>query len=413
MRPIHAFTALLPLLLVAAHAQQSHRAATPNAPAGHTWHMKQTSFSATVGDPRQNYQGGIQLSEATLLVPEGWTAEAGVPQGFPPTDCAFNQGRFAVHVMSPDRKVDLLSYPGSATFWSTNRNALEQRAAYTRQWQGSMSCTIEQPKSLQASVDENLPKIIPNARPTGAVEPVPGLTAELAASLAQVNLQLAPRGSHIEAESGQIRFAAPGQEGAPIDGRLILMVVHRFDPAPGGGLIELTDAPLILLERAPAGQLAANEHLLDAVADSIHISPEWTAYWTGFAARLAQMRQAAQNQVTQIYANMAQDNANAAAKQAQIRQGTADYRRSVMNNVAANRSAALDHSSQQFALHMGDQAIYHDPASGQNVQMSSQYGHVWASNTGNTDSYILTDSPSFNPNGQAGSAGWTEMQPTH
>ena len=59
----------------------------------------------------------------------------------------------------------------------------------------------------------------------------------------------------------------------------------------------------------------------------------------------------------------------------------------------------------------GDQAIYKDPATGQNVQLSNQYSHAWASTTGNTNGYILTDSATYNPNGQAGSASWTRMQP--
>jgi predicted phage gp36 major capsid-like protein len=107
---------------------------------------------------------------------------------------------------------------------------------------------------------------------------------------------------------------------------------------------------------------------------------------------------------------MAADNAKAAQQQAAIRQGTRDYANQVHSNVAANRAAALDHSSQQFALHMGDQAIYSDPSTGQQVQMSNQYGHAWASTTGNTNEYILTDSPTFNPNGQVGSGSWTQMK---
>jgi hypothetical protein len=62
---------------------------------------------------------------------------------------------------------------------------------------------------------------------------------------------------------------------------------------------------------------------------------------------------------------------------------------------------------------MGDQAIYKDPATGQRVQMSSSYSHVWASTTGNTNDYIMTDSPSYDPNGHAGSASWTQMQVEH
>jgi hypothetical protein len=62
---------------------------------------------------------------------------------------------------------------------------------------------------------------------------------------------------------------------------------------------------------------------------------------------------------------------------------------------------------------MGDQAIYKDSSTGQSVQLSSQYNHVWASTTGNTNDYILTDSPSYDPNGRVGSSGWSEMQIQH
>jgi len=64
-----------------------------------------------------------------------------------------------------------------------------------------------------------------------------------------------------------------------------------------------------------------------------------------------------------------------------------------------------------FALHMGDQAIYSDTSTGQRVQMSKQYSYAWASTTGNSNDYILTDSPPFNPNGLVGSGSWTQMRP--
>lgn len=112
-----------------------------------------------------------------------------------------------------------------------------------------------------------------------------------------------------------------------------------------------------------------------------------------------------------IYANIAADNANAARQQAAIRAGAQQYSYDVHNSVAANRSAAFEHSNQQFALSMNDQAIYKDPSTGERVQMSNQYSHAWASTTGNTNEYILTDSPSFNPNGQVGSGSWKQLQP--
>jgi hypothetical protein len=110
---------------------------------------------------------------------------------------------------------------------------------------------------------------------------------------------------------------------------------------------------------------------------------------------------------------MIADNQRTAAKIANIQAGVSQYRSQVMSNVSANRSAALEHSSQQFALYMGDQAQYRDPSTGHNVILPSGSDHVWASSTGNSNEYILTDSASYNPNGRVGSSGWSEMQVQH
>ena len=124
------------------------------------------------------------------------------------------------------------------------------------------------------------------------------------------------------------------------------------------------------------------------------------------------IHQVTKQRLNQIAAEVAADNARTAANIQNIRAGVQQYRNQVFKNVAANRSAALEHSSQQFALYMGDQAQYRD-SSGRNVILPSGSSHVWASTTGNTNEYILTDSASYNPNGQAGSASWNEMQMQH
>ena len=86
---------------------------------------------------------------------------------------------------------------------------------------------------------------------------------------------------------------------------------------------------------------------------------------------------------------MAADNAKAAADQQAIRRGTQDYANRAHSSVAANRAAALDHSSQQLALYMGDRPSTATLATGQRVQMSNQYNQAWASTTGNSNEYIL------------------------
>jgi hypothetical protein len=148
--------------------------------------------------------------------------------------------------------------------------------------------------------------------------------------------------------------------------------------------------------------------------DSIFLDPLYQQDCADISANCFRMQAAGRQQMQQQQvasnAGMAADNAEAFRQQQAIRQGVTNYRSQVTSSVAAHRSAAVHHSAQQFALHMADQAVYANPLNGHRVQMSNQFQHAWASTTGNMNEYILTDSPSYDPNGQAGPSQWTQMQ---
>ena len=241
----------------------------------------------------------------------------------------------------------------------------------------------------------------------GQMESVPDLSDQLPQIVSSAN-QAGP--SRITAEAGRLR-ATGSFEGKQVEMWLVALSTHRTESTPNGGTVTYNDLPLaaILLRPtwpAPIG----SDKLLMTLLSSVQIDPEWTRNAQYFVAALYEKINGAYAQVNRIHQQMAQDNVNASAQQAAIRANTANYRSSVMSSVAHNRSAALDHSSQQFALYMGDQAIYKDPATGQRVQLSSGYDHVWASASGNTNDYILTDSASYDPNGRVGNSGWKQMQ---
>jgi hypothetical protein len=267
---------------------------------------------------------------------------------------------------------------------------------------------MARPETLATSLSEGAAKIVPGSNVVGQVEPVPGLSAEIPQIVAGANQR---GGSHMTAEAGRLRLEG-SFEGKPVEMWLVALATHRTEVVPGG-TVTYSDLPLAALIYAPPGQLDRNDKLLMTLLSSVQIDPEWTRNAQYFVAALYEKINGAYAQVNKIHQQMAQDNANAAAQRAAIGNDTANYRSKVMSAVTNNRSAALDHSTQQFALYMGDQAIYKDPSTGQRVQMSSGYDHVWASSTGNTDDYILTNSSSYDPNGRAGSSGWTQMQLEH
>jgi hypothetical protein len=377
---------------------------------GQVWKMRKVSINEQVTDLRTN--GNLQLTGImTMLVPTGWSFE-GASFVAPKLDCTFTSGRFIFLASSPDKTTGLRVTPTGTAIWSTNRQVLQQVDETNHRPYSNINCPIVQTKPLSQMLSEAAPKLIDGGTPVGQTVPVPGMSDQLAASVQQANQQLGGQGSRISAEAGRLRVTGT-MNGKPVEAWLIGLHTVRTDPAPGGGVIELSDLPLFAIMFAPPGQLDSNEKMLSAMLDSVEISPEWTSYCADYVAKLVQIRQQAMNQVSQIYANMAKDNAIAAAQQQGIRSGVQQHSNDVHSRVANDRAAALDHSSQQFALHMGDQAIYKDPTTGERVQMSNQYSHAWASTTGNANEYILTDSPSYDPNGQAGSGSWTQMQQEH
>ncbi|HZL25412.1 MAG TPA: hypothetical protein VFC39_02660 [Acidobacteriaceae bacterium] len=394
-----------------AAAQQSSRARLASASNAHVWHMHKVDVTTPVVALQTH--GSRSIQGMTMLVPSDWSfqGQATLPPKF---DCNYTIGRFNFSTQSADKSTGLQVRALGATVWSTNRPALQQIQQMNQQWAGTENCQIQPPKSLADGLSGAVSMVVENGHAVGGVEPVPGMNEQLAASTEQANRMLAQQAmqhrmpaSRLSAEAGRLRFTGT-MNGKLIEGWLIAMHTVRSDPSPGGP-VDLSDIPLFAIMYAPPGKLDSSEKMLSAMLDSIQINPQWTAYLAEYVQGIVQIKQRAMNQVAQIYANMAADNAHAAQQQAAIHNDVANYAKQVHSNVAANRAAALDHSSQQFALHMGDQAIYSDPTTGQSVQMSNQYSHAWASTTGNTNEYILTDSPSYNPNGQAGSAGWTQM----
>ena len=373
----------------------------------HVLHLHREERSAPLTDWQTNQSHNFKMM--SMLLPVGWQLDVRPGQNFATIDCADTSGRIIVSATSPDKTTGILVLPANANMWTNNQPFLQQKQNIMRNFKGAFNCSIEQPKPLSVAMPEGAAKLVPGARVEGQVEPVPGLSNELPQIVAGANRS---GNQQITAEAGRLRMTGNFQ-GHQSEMWLVSLATQRTVPLPGGGSVTYSDLPLAAILYAPPGQLDQNDKLLMTLLSSVQIDPEWTRNAQYFVAALYQKINGAYAQVNKIHQQMAQDNANAAAQQAAIRSDVANYRSHVMSTVANNRSAALDHSTQQFALYMGDQAIYKDPSTGQRVQMSSGYDHVWASTTGNTSDFIMTDSASYDPNGRAGSSGWAQMQMEH
>lgn len=387
---------------------------------GHVWHMKKVELKTGIGwDPMP--QWGIQgkqqetIVAMSMLVPVDWNF-AGGPVATGPMDCNMTAGRLGFRAVSPDGKMGVVSLAAKDSVWSSDRGVLQAIQGNNQQFSKMQFCKIEQPQPLAAKIAGLAQAAGKGIQVTGQMEPIPGVNEKLGRMVAQANEGLArqaaqtgARPAHIAVEAG--RIATHGTtNGQPSDGYFAVMQVTRTDTLQNGATFLTTDYPMEVGVFAPEGKLAAQDAMFSAMLDSVEVSPRYEEACAEESGNMQRIQTITKQRLNQIYANMAADNANAARQQQAIRQGVQNYAAQVHSSVAAHRSAALENSSQQFALHMGDQGIYKDPSTGQNVQLSNQYSHAWASTTGNTNEYILTDSPSFNPNGQVGSGSWTQMQ---
>jgi hypothetical protein len=392
--------------LTACDAQHPSPAHTASAADAHTFHLKLEQRSAPLTDYSNGQTRNVKM--VSMLVPDGWSFDQGATKNFAKVDCADTSGRLAINSNNPEKTMGIYVIPAMSSMTTNNRNFLRQKEDVMHNFPNVFACQNEPQIGLAENFRQGVPKLFADAQIAGQMEPVPGLSAELPGIVANANRS---GNSHLTAEAGRIRLKGKFR-GTPADMWLVALATHRTESLPGGP-VTYNDLPLLAVLYAPPGELDKNDKLLMTLLSSVQVDQDWIRDSQLFVASLYQKIDGAYATVNRIHQQMAEDNAHAAAQQQAIRNNTANYAAQVHSSVAANRAASLDHSSQQFALYLGDRAIYKDPSTGQNVQLSSQYGHVWASTTGNTNDYILTDSPSYDPNGQAGSANWTQMELQH
>lgn len=379
--------------------------------AGNVWHMKKAELKQMVGWDAMP-QWGIpaepqhQIAALTMLVPTDWQFQGGALP-VKRHDCNVTIGRLAVLALRPDKKAGLISLPVPVTVWTNDRSVAQSIQEDNQRFASLQDCRLQQPQPLAQRMNDMVPALDKSMHPSGAFEPLPGIANKLQAAVQQANQQLAQQGVQLTAEVGRIPVRSSDATDTG-EGYLTVMQVIRAQRLPGGGTLWTVDTPLQVATFAPQGEYSKYDRMYTAMLESISINPEYERNTLQVASNIQSIKLQTKQRLNQIAQQMALDNANAARQQAAIRQDAQNYASHVYSSVAAHRSAALEHSSQQFSLYMGDQALYKDPNGG-TVQLPSGSTHAWASQTGNTNEYILTDSASYNPNGHAGSATWTQM----
>lgn len=318
-----------------------------------------------------------------LLIPKGWQAEGAVTWSANPALPAQSQFRF----FNPNGAEQLELFPTQSYFWTNNQVALRTNPPGTLRF-GTL---VAQPVDLHFAFNNvllpafrrnvgNLQFIernkVPELEQLARGEPTPGLNAS--------------------AEGGKIRMKYL-ENGKPMEEEMFAVVSQFVTFLPGSYLtgryfINYWYIDYIFSFKARKGKLDSKSKIFQTMIFSFKINPHWFAKVVNTKEQMVQRISRGIKATGHIGDIIRQAGSDMRADQ----QSDWERRQRVNERIVRNYSDNI----------RGVQR-YNDPFSGKEVELPSKYGHAWANNSGE---YIVTDSPSYNPN-IGSNLNWQQIEP--
>jgi hypothetical protein len=276
-----------------------------------------------------------RLEVFRCLVPKGWKVEGQVQ--WSPNPALPVQSRFRFH--DPGSVAEVNLFPTQAFFWTDNATFLGTNPPGTLRF----NTLVARPVDLDAAFDRLL---VPSIRKDAA-----GLSVgdrRRLPDLARLAAGDPTPGVRASAQAGKVRLAYQ-ERGKAIEEDLFASVASFRIELPGSAMsrpyfIDYWYVDHVFSFRAEKGQLASRSKTFQTVILSMKVNPKWFAKVVHTKEALAQA-----------------------------------FARST--RVVSDGIRGVDR--------------FVDPHSGNEVELPSGYGQAWANNLGE---YIVTDSPSYNPN---------------
>jgi hypothetical protein len=337
----------------------------------------------------------------SLLVPSDWQFQGSVRYNTA-LGCHADLVQVSFRAASPDNRFAVEMFPGLHWTWADDPSSVRamQMSAQQSMRFGRKECDIMPPMTpgdfLRRMV---VPKVRPNARVV-AVEPMPDVSQKLQEKAREQENMAARVGMrmriHAEAARARLEYDLNGQAveewvtavtfAAATAGPSFDMATGRM----GQTLFYNCGGYLLFALRAPQGQLASRQKFFDLVLGTVQVDPAW------------------QGRVTQVLVNMqASDAKGVRDRSAIVAQNQRDIS-GIINQTFENRQKSQDASAEQFSQYIRGVETYRNPHTGETVELSNQYGHAWINNS---NEYILTDSPGFDPS-VALKGNWTALERT-
>ena len=319
----------------------------------------------------------------SLLIPVDWRFEGGITWVLdnpimPAT------ARFAVTNPAGQEAFEVFS--NQSLFWTNNQMLLSMFPVGSRYFGAEVRPVLSPEKALTAIV---LPRI--RGKQTGikiiGTQSLPELAKALKAGAPQPGVQTF-------GNAAKVRIEYTNQSGVAMEEDIFAVVEGFSYPIQTmQGVITNTNwfVDYIFSFKAPKGNLDRNAPLFKAMTESFRVNPQWFNAYNQVVDMLikAQIRQIRSVGELSRY----------------ISQTSNEISESMMQSYN-ERQKVYDRIGEKVSESIRGTDHYYNPIEASEVELPGGYQHVWTNSSGE---YILTDSPSYNPNVES-NKNWQEIR---
>lgn len=316
-----------------------------------------------------------------LLIPKGWQAEGRITWSANPALPAQARFRF----FNPNGTGEFNLFPTQAYFWTNNQIALSTNPPGSLRF-GTL---VMSPVDLHTALTR---VIIPQARV--GVSDLRIIQEKEVPELAKLAKGQQVQGVRSYAKGGKMRMQYQ-ERGRAMEEELYAAVSQFVTDLPGSAFtppyfINYWYIDYVFSFKAERNRLDSQAKVFQTMVYSLKVNPRWFAKVANVREMMAQNAIRGIQAIGRIGDMVARAGSN--LREDQMR----DWER---------RQQANDRIVQNFTDNIRGVERFNDPFAGKEVELPSGYGRAFANNLGE---YIVTDSPSYNPN-IGSNLHWEEM----
>jgi len=318
-----------------------------------------------------------------LLIPKGWQAQGQIAWSANPALPAQARFRF----WNPNGSGEFNLFPTQAYFWTNNRLFLSTNPPGSLRF----NTMVMRPVDLQTAFTKI---VIPYARK--GVSGMKMIKASDVPELANIAKGQPVQGVRSFANGGKMRIEYQ-ENGRPMEEEIYAAVSQFVTDLPGSALgpgyfINYWYIDYVFSFKARKNELDSQSKVFQTMVYSLRVNPRWFA-------KVANVKEMMVQKIIKGIKDVGRIGEMVARAGSEMREGQMkDWER---------RQQANDRIVQNFTDHIRGVERFNDPYAGKEVELPTGYGRAFSNNLGE---YIVTDSPSYNPN-IGSNVTWQELKP--